>query len=103
MGRSLEWCHLCRRHELPEQAVFTVGARYHMTFGHTVWLTVAGTQGPAQAPQRLRVCKRSWAESVSVRQHPADGFRQVFGHELGHVAISAHAAHVVFIGRPRER
>lgn len=55
MGRSLEWCHLCRRRELPEQAVFTVGARYHMTFGHTVWLTVAGTQGPAQAPQRLRV------------------------------------------------
>lgn len=55
MGRSLGWCHLCRRRELPEQAVFTVGARYHMTFGHTVWLTVAVNQGTAQAPRRLRV------------------------------------------------
>ena len=60
MGRFLEWCHPCRRRELPEQAVFTVGARYHMTFGHTVWLTVAANQGPAQALRRLRV----WASAA---------------------------------------
>ncbi len=70
MGRSLGRCHLCRRRELPEQAVFTVRARYHMTFGHTVWLTVAANQGPAQgpaqAPRRLRV----WASAAgpSLRQ-----------------------------------
>ena len=66
MGRSLGWCHLCRRRELPKQAVFTVGARYHMTFGHTVWLTLAANLGPAQAPRRLRV----WASAAgpSLRQ-----------------------------------
>ena len=60
MGRSLEWCRLRRRRELPEQAVFTVGTRYHMTFGHAVWLTVAGNQGPALALRRLRV----WASAA---------------------------------------
>ena len=99
MGRFLEWCHPCRCRELPKQAVFTVGTRYHMTFGHTVWLTVAVNQGPAQAPRRLRVWASSaGGQSASVRQNPADGFCQVFGHKLGHVAISAHAAHMVFIG-----
>ena len=60
MGRSLEWCHLCRRRELPKQAVFTVGARYHMTFGHTVWLTATVHQSAAQAPRRLQV----WASAT---------------------------------------
>src|SRR6218665_1474969 len=51
--------------------------------------------------RRVTWAGSSWVAGLG--QDPPDGFGQVFGRELGHIAIGAGAAHMVLIGRARQR